>query len=542
MTISDVFENHPKVEAVRHGGEPFDLGESVTLLVTLATTSRNWRSVVASTEDAAHAMRLSIEVMNQSNSEPRGDSKIPPKVGTVLLTSEGESQTAFRGEFRDGDHAEYTLLERKNPARSLGGATLFTTLEPCAPGARSSRKTSCAERIVAARISTVWVGIEDPDPTVDRRGIVYLQRHGVEVRMFDSDLQEEIRQANKSFISQAAARAMDVESESMALSDLDAPSQPPGSLDLLSQSALDKYAVALGFKSTKDSAFQETLMAQGLLELQDSAVVPTGFGLLLFGQRPRNSHPGSGLLATLQTGAGEEVKDFDGPLVDIPEAAMAWASEKLPDPIDRSGAVRRHKNEPLFEIIREGIANALVHRDYDIEGARCLLTISDETVEVRSPGEPVTPITLDQMRSLRAPSLSRNPRLHFVFSKLGLAEERGLGLKTFSRRAAELALPAPTYEWDAPYLSLVIPLSPEAVLTEEQRADLSSRHRLGWEWLVGQPSASTREYAEALDMAVSTAQKHMARFQRLGLIRQIGRGRNTRYAVVPSAGSTGNSA
>lgn len=27
----------------------------------------------------------------------------------------------------------------------------------------------CAERIVNARIKEVWIGIEDPDPTVDRK-------------------------------------------------------------------------------------------------------------------------------------------------------------------------------------------------------------------------------------------------------------------------------------------------------------------------------------------------------------------------------------
>jgi len=47
------------------------------------------------------------------------------------------------------------------------GAVLFSTLEPCAPGARSHKKEPCAKRIVDRRIAKVWVGIEDPDPLVD---------------------------------------------------------------------------------------------------------------------------------------------------------------------------------------------------------------------------------------------------------------------------------------------------------------------------------------------------------------------------------------
>src|SRR5438876_2745962 len=73
---------------------------------------------------------------------------------------------------------------------SLDGAKLFATLEPCAPGARKHPKLGCAERIVNARIKEVWVGIEDPDPLVDRQGIKYLQEHGVTVTVFDRDLQE----------------------------------------------------------------------------------------------------------------------------------------------------------------------------------------------------------------------------------------------------------------------------------------------------------------------------------------------------------------
>src|SRR5215213_9873299 len=141
-------------------------------------------------------MQRAIEVMRRSVDEPRTDGKACPKVGAVLLRPDGSVETACRGELRDGDHAEYTLLERKNRDRRLDGSTLFATLEPCAPGARRHPKLGCAERIVLARIKEVWVGIEDPDPLVARKGIEYLRRAGVEVRMFDADLQEAIQEAN----------------------------------------------------------------------------------------------------------------------------------------------------------------------------------------------------------------------------------------------------------------------------------------------------------------------------------------------------------
>ena len=96
-------------------------------------------------------MKMALQVMNKSIQEPRQD-KVSPKVGAVLIKSDGTVETAYRGELRQGDHAEFTLLERKNRSNSLDNSILFTTLEPCAPGARKQPKLSCAERIVNARI------------------------------------------------------------------------------------------------------------------------------------------------------------------------------------------------------------------------------------------------------------------------------------------------------------------------------------------------------------------------------------------------------
>ena len=137
--------------------------------------------------------------------------------------------------------------------------------------------------------------------------------------------------------------------------------------------------------------------------------------------------PQAGLLGTIHFADGtEEPKDFDGPQVLAPEQALQWLRDKLPNPIERSAARRRQANEALFELVREGVVNALVHRDYAIEGAKCQLLVTPDTITVKSPGKPVEPITLEQMQSFNAPMLSRNPVLHYVFARMELAEERGL--------------------------------------------------------------------------------------------------------------------
>ena len=101
--------------------------------------------------DPKKMMEKAVEVMRNSITERRQDGKTPPAVGVVLCKPDGSIETAFRSELRDGDHAEFTLLERKNRAARLDGSVLFCTLEPCAPKARKPPKLGCAERIVLAR-------------------------------------------------------------------------------------------------------------------------------------------------------------------------------------------------------------------------------------------------------------------------------------------------------------------------------------------------------------------------------------------------------
>lgn len=490
--------------------------------------------------DPRKLMEQAIEVMRQSGAEPRTDGKASPLVGAVLWKPDGTVETACRGELRDGDHAEYALLERKNRDKKLDGAALFATLEPCAPGSRRHPKLGCAERIVLARIKEIWIGIEDPDPTVDRKGIKYLQQSGVTVQMFDRDLQEEIQEANKTFMEQALERAAAAREEkkpkTITLSPLENAFATAETKDF-SIEAMKQYRTIAKISDTVGSpAFNRRLVQQGLLKQENGQSTPTGFGLLLFGREPRTVMPQAGLLGTIHFADGtEEPKDFDGPQVLAPEQALQWLRDKLPNPIDRSAARRRQANEALFELVREGVVNALVHRDYAIEGAKCQLVVTPDTITVKSPGRPVEPITLEQMQSFNAPMLSRNPVLHYVFARMELAEDRGLGLRSMKARAEAAGLPLPRFAWEAPYLVLTLYRSPAAAvrgLGVEVSEGLSKAERAGWEWLATKDTVTAAEYQAALNLPNRTAKNHLKKLTGLGLLKMAGAGRATRYMVV----------
>lgn len=484
-------------------------------------------------------MEIAIEVMRQSVNEPRSDGKVSPLVGAVLWKPDGTVETACRGELRYGDHAEFTLLERKNRQNKLDDSVLFATLEPCAPGARNHPKLGCAERIVNARIKEVWIGIEDPDPTVDRKGIKFLQDNSVEVHMFERDLQEEIQRLNEEFISQAMDRASVASQEPVILSELENTQNSTSLVDDFSEVALRRYRDSANIASEVGTPqFNQRLIQQGLILEQNKIFIPTGFGLLLFGREPRNILPQAGLLGTVDYKDGrEEPRDFDGPAIFVPEQALQWTRDKLANPIDRGQAQRREVNQQVYELAREGIVNALVHRDYGIEGAKCQLKISANTIVIKSPGQPVKPITIEQIQSFEAPMLSRNPVLHYVFAKMKLAEERGLGLKSMRELARSSGLPTPVYSWEAPYLVLTIYLNSESAIQALDPSilqSLASAEREGWKWLVTQDRVKTSQYVKALDVPNRTALNHLKKLTELGLLKKVGSGPTTQYEVIRS--------
>lgn len=474
--------------------------------------------------DPRHYMEMAIRVMKQSIQEPRSD-KSSPKVGAVLVKQDGSVETAYRGELRHGDHAEFTLLERKNRAVKLDDCILFATLEPCAPGARKHPKLGCAERIVNARIKKVWVGVEDPDPTVDRKGIQYLIDNGVEVKMFDQDLQAQIWAENTEFKEQAEERAKVIKQarEEILLSDKEKVELQADLQDFSADEVNNFIAQAQLNVLFGSEQFNRIFSQLGLLEFRDGVFKPTGIGMLLFGTRPQLLYHNALIRATFKTeGRAEKLQTIEGPLVRQAEKIQRWYENHMGSQIDRTSAERKIKYDFPQVVFREAIVNAIVHRDYDVIGAPIYLEINDDAIIIKSPGRPVAPITMEQIQSLNSPSLSRNPKIVYVFDQLKLVEQRGLGFNTIKQLPERYNLPLPIINYDEPYMVITFPKSNESIRKIYGKPNLSSLsddELAGYDWLRSKGDTSKREYAEHFEIDERKARRHLSKMKDLGLIK-----------------------
>ena len=107
----------------------------------------------------------------------RGRSAPNPNVGCIIVK---DGEVVGRGATAPGGrpHAEAVALEQAG--KQAEGATLYTTLEPCAHA--SERGPTCAAIIPTAGIGRVVIGIKDPDPRTAGHGIKMLKKAGIEVR------------------------------------------------------------------------------------------------------------------------------------------------------------------------------------------------------------------------------------------------------------------------------------------------------------------------------------------------------------------------
>jgi ATP-dependent DNA helicase RecG len=485
-------------------------------------------------------MQMAIDAMMRSVDEPRDDGKVSPKVGAVILKPDGSIDTACRGELRHGDHAEFTLLERKSRSEKLDGSILFATLEPCAPGARKSPKLSCAERIVNARIAEIWIGIEDPDPDVDRKGIKFLEDSGVKVHMFYPEYQKKIKNAIKDFLSQAIERANErTEQKEVVLSVMEK-NIPTASIEQFSEEAITYYLdkTKLNYKINSKELwehFENACIVERIKQGNKMVYAPTGFGILLFGVNPRERYQQAVVKAKVKYGSNESIpKDFEGPLVLIPSMIEQWLQQILHSNVSREKFER--KTETIFPIepLREAIINALAHRDYDLEGAKTYISIDDDKIEIKSAGLPVSPISLNDVKAFKAPSLSRNPKITYVFNKMGLMEESELGMETFRGMQEKYRLPRPFYDFNAPYLTLTFSRSLESVKTITGRTvlnDLSKEELVGVEVFRSHEPISKKDFAKQMELPDRTAERMLKKFVDLKLILKHGSGPNTTYLI-----------
>ena len=108
----------------------------------------------------------------------RGRTAPNPNVGCLVVAG---GAVVGRGATRPGGrpHAEAVALDEAG--KRARGATLYTSLEPCAHESR--RGPACADLITETALARVVIALRDPDPRTAGKGIERLRSAGIAVKL-----------------------------------------------------------------------------------------------------------------------------------------------------------------------------------------------------------------------------------------------------------------------------------------------------------------------------------------------------------------------
>lgn len=182
----------------------------------------------------------------------------------------------------------------------------------------------------------------------------------------------------------------------------------------------------------------------------------------------------------------------------------------------------RKKTEKIPEAaFREAIANALIHRVWDVE-SHIKVSMFDDRIEIISPGGLPSGITEDEYLSGKL-SVLRNRNLANVFYRLGFVEIFGTGI-TRIKQLYEEGLKQPDFEVSENTIKIVLPVFEKNLnLTEDERKiyKILSRTML----------KSISEIAPYAPFGKSKTTQLLKEMGEKGVVKIEGRGRGTKYVI-----------
>jgi len=269
--------------------------------------------------------------------------------------------------------------------------------------------------IVGYEGKKIWVFQQDWVPTVhqlsDGR---YLYRIGDTDVPFPADQIEAIKLAKR----QAAFEMRIV---------------PTATMNDLDGELIQKTAEQLEIKDT----IENFLLRYHFLEWENGTPKIPLAALLLFGKSPLRWHPRCGIDFIRYEGTdrryGREINIVKRVRIEVPLIKIIEEGYQTISPHVRE----RHVLHDLFFQERleyptfawqEAIVNAVAHRDYSLTGTSIEVWMFDDRLEVRSPGLPPAPVTIEKLRKRERVHASRNPLIVRLFTDLGYMRETGEGI------------------------------------------------------------------------------------------------------------------
>ena len=270
----------------------------------------------------------------------------------------------------------------------------------------------------------------------------------------------------------------------------------------------------------------------------------TNAAVILFCKNEKKQFPQSNIQLARFKGTDKKeflsTKWYEGNAFDLYDKAMDFLVFALPVAarIEPGNPIRVETPAIPYNVLREALTNAIIHRDYSNSGSSITAAIYDDRVEITNIGALPKGISLNQL-SKNHPSIRRNPAIAHVFYLYGQIEKWGRGTLDMIDDCKKAGNPLPIYEELGGSFSITLPFKEpiRTVILEQiespKLVSLTDRQRKIIDALRNGP-LTRQELVNKMKSKLTerTLQWEITKLKKMGLITTEGKGKATVWVVV----------
>jgi ATP-dependent DNA helicase RecG len=173
----------------------------------------------------------------------------------------------------------------------------------------------------------------------------------------------------------------------------------------------------------------------------------TNAGALFFRKNEEDAeYRYAGLVCALYKGTDKvyilDAKEFNGDILGKVDDALVFLKKHLRISYRIITARRENILELPEDALREAVVNAVCHRDYFEKGARAMVEIFDDRVDIVNPGGVCKGITPENFGTI---SITRNSIIADLLHRSGYIEQMGTGIRRMKNAAREANVAEPEF-------------------------------------------------------------------------------------------------
>jgi ATP-dependent DNA helicase RecG len=193
------------------------------------------------------------------------------------------------------------------------------------------------------------------------------------------------------------------------------------------------------------------------------------------------------------------------------------------------GVTREDIYEIPLEALREGLANAIIHRDYSMRGTSIMVEVHGDKVVISNPGGLPEGLSL---RSLLNVSVRRNELIADMFARMRKVERIGTGIRRMRDAMKNAGLPYPRMESNLFFTITFMrpPYGLKKAIGSEKSSEKSSEKILNA--IMADNSISANKLAEMLVISPRAVEKQIAKMKSEGKLKRVGPAKGGHWEII----------